>query len=53
MGDHYHYDKHGNYTGKSSSTPPPGDDGSGCVPLMILVILYLVVKGCEYLKEIL
>lgn len=28
MGNQYHYDKHGNYTGKSSDTPP--QSGGGC-----------------------
>jgi hypothetical protein len=38
MGDRYHYDKHGNYKGKSSSKPP-GSDVGGCVALIFIIFL--------------
>jgi hypothetical protein len=40
MGDRYHYDKQGNYTGMSSNRPPAGGGGMcGCFLIILLVIL--------------
>ncbi len=42
MRDRYHYDKHGNYKGKTSGTPP--SEWGGCIACIILLML---AKGCE------
>lgn len=43
MGTRYHYDRHGNYRGKTSDSPPP----DGCVPIIILLAFFFVFcRGC-------
>lgn len=43
----YHYDKEGNYLGKSSSSPPAAA-GGGCCGLLILIGLgWMGMRACE------
>lgn len=44
MGDRYHYDSRGNYTGKSSDNPPGSGIGGAIV---LLVIIVICVKACS------
>lgn len=45
MGNKYHYDRHGNYRGMTSDTPP--SNGSGFVVfVVVVVILCYFVGGC-------
>ena len=41
MADQYHYDSEGNYTGKTSDTPP-SSGGCGCAILIIIIILIAI-----------
>ncbi len=44
MGNRYHYDRHGNYRGMSSDTPP--GDGSWVVILLVLFFCFIFFSGC-------
>lgn len=44
MTDRYHYDANGNYTGKTSDTPPSSGIGGAIVLIIILIALF---KGCS------
>lgn len=45
MGSRYHYDKHGNYRGKTTDEPP--SDPNGClVVAVVLFFLFYLSGGC-------
>lgn len=45
MGTKYHYDRHGNYRGKTTDEPPADD---GCIWIFVLVFLFVCMSsgGC-------
>lgn len=45
MADRYHYDRHGNYKGKTSDDPPAGDSGCFFV-IAFLILAYICSGGC-------
>lgn len=47
MTDRYHYDSKGNYTGKSSDTPPSSGIGGAIVLIVILVVLFKSCSGSD------
>jgi hypothetical protein len=45
MGTRYHYDRHGNYRGKTTDTPP--SNGDGCVTIILVIAAFcLFCGGC-------
>lgn len=45
MGTRYHYDRNGNYKGKTSDEPP-GNGGEWVVALVLVVIFCWMCGGC-------
>ena len=45
MADQYHYDRNGQYQGKTSDKPP--GDGGGCAAIIVILIILAAMGKCS------